>query len=141
MLKSLLTGSSVLLFLVAGTLSARAEAPPPGEYFYPEPTQPTQPLTGSVPIYDTLPQLSDGNLTEYAATDAIPVLQLGSRGVVVEDVQKFLQQAGLYTGAIDGIFGLQSQAAVAQFQTQARLTPDGIIGFDTWKALVRSQPS
>lgn len=141
MLKSLLTGSSVLLFLVTGTLSAGAEAPPEGEYFYPQQTQPTQPLTGPVPIYDTLPQLSDGNLTEYAATDAVPVLQPGSRGVVVEDVQKFLQQAGLYTGAIDGIFGPQSQAAVAQFQTQARLIPDGIIGFDTWKALVHSQPS
>lgn len=136
MLKPLLTGSSVLLLLVAGKLSTRAEVPPDTEPLYP-----TQPLIVPAPASNTLPQLSDGDLREYAATDAVPVLQLGSRGVVVEDVQKFLQQAGLYTGAIDGIFGSKSKAAVAQFQAQASLAPDGIVGFQTWKALVQSQPS
>lgn len=78
-------------------------------------------------------------LNKYSATDAVPVLQVGSTGQPVEDVQRFLKRAGLYTGAIDGAFGPESKAAVVRFQEQANLTPDGIVGSETWKAMIDLQ--
>lgn len=78
-------------------------------------------------------------LNPYSATDAVPVLQVGSTGQVVGDVQKFLKQAGLYRGEIDGTFGGESKEAVMRFQKQANLPSDGIVGLETWKAMISSQ--
>lgn len=77
-------------------------------------------------------------LNKYAATDAVPVVKLGSTGAVVADIQKFLKQEGFYEGAIDGTFGSESQVAVKKFQEQANLPTDGIVGAKTWQAMVRS---
>lgn len=63
------------------------------------------------------------------------VLQLGSREQAVTQLQRQLQQLGFYAGAIDGIYGTQTKAAVAQFQRSKGLQPDGVVGANTWTAL------
>jgi hypothetical protein len=65
----------------------------------------------------------------------------GSSGDDVARIQKALQDAGLFQGALDGVFGDQTEAAVKAFQAQAGLTADGIVGPATWARLFPSAPS
>lgn len=52
--------------------------------------------------------------------------------------QNLLQYLGYYTGAIDGIWGSQSQKATADFQYAFGLDPDGVCGVQTQKALTHA---
>ena len=66
-----------------------------------------------------------------------PIRQ-GDRGPAVEDVQKRLLSLGYEIGnsGVDGVFLGTTLAAVRTFQTAHRLAEDGIVGPDTWSALV-----
>ena len=64
-----------------------------------------------------------------------PIVQMGSTGDAVKDLQKRLTTAGTYKGKIDGIFGPATEAAVVKFQTSKKLKADGIVGPKTWSAL------
>ncbi len=78
---------------------------------------------------------------DFAAA-AMPLLQLGSQGPAVQKLQHRLQQQGVYAGAMDGEFGADTEAAVAQWQQAHQLTVDGIVGPTTWTKLVEgSTPS
>ena len=59
-------------------------------------------------------------------------LRVGSSG---EDLQTKLKRWGYYTGSIDGVFGAGTKKAVIAFQKKNGLTPDGIVGAATLKAL------
>ena len=59
----------------------------------------------------------------------------GSRGDTVKKIQQKLKRWGYYTGAVDGIFGAKTRKAVIYFQRKNGLTPDGIVGNKTFKAL------
>ncbi len=63
------------------------------------------------------------------------VLRQGSRGSEVKEVQRRLKNWGYYSGAVDGIFGSGTKAAVIAFQKKNGLTADGIVGKATYKAL------
>lgn len=63
------------------------------------------------------------------------VLKIGSSGSDVMKMQAILQKTGYSSGAIDGVFGYQTQRAVIKFQNNNRLTPDGIVGDSTNKVL------
>lgn len=55
-------------------------------------------------------------------------LARGSSGEEVMELQKFLQEAGYYSGALDGKFGGQTVSALMHFQKANGLKEDGIVG-------------
>ena len=59
----------------------------------------------------------------------------GSRGNEVTQIQTKLKRWGYYNGAIDGVYGSKTLAAVKDFQRKNGLTVDGIIGRITWTAI------
>lgn len=69
-------------------------------------------------------------------------LRQGDRNVYVQEIQFFLQKISFFTDAvpyikIDSYFGNGTRSAVIGFQRLAGLTADGIVGRQTWNALVR----
>ena len=62
-------------------------------------------------------------------------LRVGSSGEDVKMLQTKLKRWGYYTGSIDGVFGAGTKKAVIAFQKKNGLTPDGIVGAATLKAL------
>ena len=59
----------------------------------------------------------------------------GSRGNEVREIQTKLKQWGYYDGAVDGVFGAKTTAAVKLFQQRNGLTADGIAGPATLAAM------
>ncbi len=62
-------------------------------------------------------------------------LQMGSTGEEVKALQTKLKRWGYYAGAADGHFGAATQKAVIAFQQKNGLTPDGVVGEATARAL------
>ena len=63
------------------------------------------------------------------------ILKLDSTGPDVKALQQALQNAGFSPGAIDGLFGPATEAAVLAFQRSEGLAADGIVGPNTAQAL------
>lgn len=59
-------------------------------------------------------------------------LKRGDRGRDVEAVQRAL---GFKNGAIDGIFGQNTERSVRNYQSRHKLSVDGIVGRNTWNTL------
>lgn len=55
---------------------------------------------------------------------------------IVQELQTALQQAGYYDGAIDGIYGPQTIAAVSTLQNDLGVDDDGLYGPKTHQALL-----
>lgn len=74
-------------------------------------------------------------MAEQATADMVPaipkkpILRNGSVGVAVKALQQALDIPA------DALFGRVTEAAVKEIQTKHGLTPDGIVGPATWKAL------
>ncbi|HSD43347.1 MAG TPA: peptidoglycan-binding domain-containing protein [Burkholderiales bacterium] len=60
---------------------------------------------------------------------------VGSNAATVRDAQRMLAERGYYTGAIDGIIGPATRAALAAFQRAENLDPTGGINAQTLAAL------
>lgn len=71
----------------------------------------------------------------YTETAYAAVYQQGSQGSTVKTIQRKLKNWGYYKGSVDGIFGSKTREAVKYFQRKNGLTPDGIVGNKTLKAL------
>ena len=74
-----------------------------------------------------------------SATVSLPLLKLGMKGAAVVGLQDRLRAIGLFDGAIDGVFGPATQAAVKAAQSKFKLEPDGIVGPTTWSVLLRGK--
>lgn len=64
-----------------------------------------------------------------------PVIKSGSTGEYVKLCQSYLNDYGFNCGAVDGIFGPKTLAAVKAFQKDRGLEVDGCVGPITWGAL------
>ncbi|MBE9113236.1 peptidoglycan-binding protein, partial [Nodosilinea sp. LEGE 07298] len=89
----------------------------------------------STPPANTTPASTPPASNSGDATAALPVLRPGMEGDGVRQLQQRLKTKGFYNGAIDGIFGSQTEASVRQAQAANNLTVDGIVGPATWRAL------
>lgn len=87
-----------------------------------------------VEVYNSLPNVA---APQYPGTS----LRVGSRGNDVIIMQKYLNAIAQYYPEIppliaDGIFGPMTERSVIAFQNLFGLTPDGIIGRNTWNLIV-----
>ena len=80
------------------------------------------------------------SLTGYTASAAIAAIGRGYAGDLAVWAQEHLLSAG-YPITVNGSFGATMQAVVESFQTAHGLTPDGVIGPQTWIALLRYPPA
>lgn len=69
-----------------------------------------------------------------------PVVRQGSSGRFVKYLQFMLKIKGYAVGNIDGAFGANTRSAVIAFQQANGLTPDGIVGRQTWYKLNNLTP-
>jgi len=83
-------------------------------------TKPVEPVTGGVKTVKV----------------NLPVLGNGSSGGAVEALQMLLNCNGYSCGTVDGEFGPKTDAAVEKFQKAKGLKQDGIVGVNTWPAIL-----
>jgi hypothetical protein len=101
--------------------------------------------------WDEYGELADVDYTgmpEEPVVQSRRTLRKGSSGADVEYLQKLLKAAGYDLGnsgpnkdGIDGKFGSETLSAVRAYQSDHDLTPDGIVGKDTWAALEMDGPN
>ncbi len=72
--------------------------------------------------------------------DSWPVLANPSNGPSVEELQRRLTAAG-FVIEVDGEFGLLTERATADYQLSRGLDVDGIVGLQSWTALLTGQPA
>lgn len=100
------------------------------------------------PKYDTTPVIKPTTTTtskgESTVTIELTVLRKGAKGEQVKTVQRILKGLGYNMGTfgpnrdgIDGDFGATTQKHIIAFQKAQKLDADGIIGKDTWTALLK----
>ncbi|MFA9397487.1 MAG: spore cortex-lytic enzyme [Clostridiaceae bacterium] len=74
-------------------------------------------------------------LLPYISSVGAETYSWGSKGDVVEEIQKRLKAWGYYTGSVDGIYGYYTYKAVKYFQSKNGLSSDGIVGEKTLAAI------
>ncbi len=75
------------------------------------------------------------NGTNSNIAEPTAIINAKSSSSDIKLVQKKLKNWGYYTGAVDGIYGSQTKAAVVKFQRRNGLVVDGIVGNKTLAAL------
>ncbi len=96
-------------------------------------------------IYNSVKRLSELNSEGLQFSEISQqfgnALRLGDRGSYIEYLQYLLSIIGDFNDSIppveiDGIYGSATEAAVTAFQREYGLTPDGIVGEQTWNELI-----
>lgn len=82
---------------------------------------------------DGRPLVEDNILGERTrrCIEKMPVLMVGSRGAAVEFVQEVINAQ-----LVDGNFGPVTQQCVMKYQKEKNITVDGIVGKQTWRAII-----
>jgi peptidoglycan hydrolase-like protein with peptidoglycan-binding domain len=102
----------------------RAISPPSQRSFYPMARLATQ--VGSPELMAI--RAADGDRASFSPSSAdMSSLRQGSRGEMVRALQIRLRRLGYYSGAIDGIYGPQTHAAVLKFQQIEDPTADATV--------------
>lgn len=71
---------------------------------------------------------------------ASPTLQQGSHGHEVMVLQQKLNSIGYKIKSMDGIYGAETERAVAEFQRDQKIRITGIVNNATWRALKKAKP-
>lgn len=82
-----------------------------------------------------LPVAKPERLYPTVSVNGLRWIQLRDRGPVVRAIQEALNVAG-HPVAVDGRFGKETMVQVSAFQVTRNLGADGIVGPDTWRALM-----
>ena len=84
---------------------------------------------------------SNAGNEEVSDTVSYPTIKLGSKGSDVKKAQQLLIAKGYSCGAAgaDGDFGAGTYNAVKKFQADNGLEADGIVGDNTWAALLKTE--
>ena len=69
-----------------------------------------------------------------------PLLQKGSTGEAVKELQNLLNHYSSYHIIVDGIFGDTTKTQVIFFQDRMFMLKDGIVGDKTWQVLFKGAP-
>jgi zinc D-Ala-D-Ala carboxypeptidase len=78
----------------------------------------------------------DGHVGSATWQKLVVTIRRGSRGAAVSALQHQLRFQYRYKSvSVDGSFGAATQTAVKSFQTNRRLTADGVVGVGTWRVL------
>lgn len=67
----------------------------------------------------------------------LPILKNNSKGNSVKAIQQLLNTRGFSCGTADGVFGNKTKNAVLQYQKSMKITPDGIVGKNTYNVLLK----
>ncbi len=107
--------------------------------FPPNPGTQESATTCVCPESATASQRASRSSTNNSKTQSVsfPIVQLGMRGDAITGLQERLQAKGFLQSPVDGVFGVETQAAVQAAQTEYELKPDGIVGIQTWLVLLR----
>lgn len=93
-------------------------------------------VTGDGLMLPPPPHLSSNfSAPRFSLYSPTQVLRFGDRGSEVGILQQELRQRGFNPGRVDGIYDVQTESAVRQFQRARGLSPDGIAGRETLTAL------
>lgn len=79
--------------------------------------------------------------TRAVQTDSRAILKIGSQGESVTELQAMLKLMGFYSNPVDGIYQQTTADAVSAFQRSAGLSPDGVVGTETWNRLLPPSPT
>lgn len=82
-------------------------------------------------------QPSEGEKGANTVNIELTVLRKGAKGEEVKTLQRLLTALGYPCGAADGIFGSNTLAGVRSFQAAEKLAVDGVVGKNTWDALLK----
>ena len=84
---------------------------------------------------------SNAGKEEVSDTVSYPTIKLGSKGSDVKKAQQLLIAKGYSCGVAgaDGDFGAGTYNAVKKFQADNGLEADGIVGANTWAALLKTE--
>lgn len=87
---------------------------------------------GSAAAFRPAPRGSAPDAPLAAKSPTLSLTTPRTEGGAVRDLQQRLQREGIDVGAIDGVFGPQTEAAVRAFQTSIGIPVDGVVGPQTW---------
>ena len=97
-------------------------------------------VESAAPTTPAAPQTPDPSPEDDGVSSSpveLPTLKRGMNGSAIVQLQERLQALGIYSGAVDGVFGPETESAVIQAQQTYGLQPDGIVGPATWRAILR----
>lgn len=75
-------------------------------------------------------------LSEEAKKELIETTPLPGGSLAVRDVQAMLAELGYYSGPVDGIIGPALRLSVSKFQSDNKLSADGIMGPQTVNLMI-----
>lgn len=77
-----------------------------------------------------------GTVKAETVTVILPVLERGSTGAPVSNLQRLLTEKGYDTKGVDGSFGPNTETAFKKFQKATGLTVDGKCGQQSWTTIL-----